>query len=249
MSNPHTPHIVATLLSTKRSSQVYQDDEFGDIPYRRVPHSQHVRIRLGTNGQLRASLPLFAPLSSLKKLIDNSREELRRISGTGGHADYVNGQRIGHSHSLHLLANRNGILKGRISGQSITISYPQDIDPSAPQVQSLIKTHVAQALRVESKAYLPRRLAYLAQQGGFTYEKVRFAHQSGRWGSCSSRGTISLNIALMALPFELIDYVLVHELSHTREMNHSQAFWKLVEAYYPQYKKARSELKTHNPYI
>lgn len=231
------------------SAQIYRDEEFGDIPYRRVPQSQHVRIRLGTDGTLRASLPLFAPLSSLKKLIDSSRSELQKITVSSKSSQYMNGQQIGHSHSLSLIPNRSNALKGSVSHQKVIVSYPETADPGSSTVQTTIRTYISQALRKESKAYLPRRLQYLAEQGGFTYQKVRFAHQSGRWGSCSASGTISLNIALMMLPFELIDYVLVHELSHTIEMNHSPAFWRLVESYYPDYKIARKLLKTHNPYL
>lgn len=249
METKHQRPRVATLLSTKRQKQVYRDEEFGDIPYRRVPRSQHVRIRMSTDGSLRASLPLFAPLSSLRKLIDNSREELQKLTVSTQTNTYVSGQRIGHSHTLSLIPNRNDTLKGSVSHQKIVVSYPEAADPASSVVQSTIRTYVSQALRKEGKAYLPRRLQYLAEQGGFAYTKVRFAHQSGRWGSCSSSGTISLNIALMMLPFELIDYVLVHELSHTREMNHSPAFWQLVETYYPDYKNARKLLKTRNPYL
>lgn len=242
-------HSVATLLSTKRPAQVYRDEEFGDIPYHRVPHSQHVRIRMSTDGSLRASLPLFAPLSSLKKLIDSSRAELQKISVSKKVDKYYNGQHIGHSHTLSLIPNRSNVLRGSVSHQKVVVSYPESDDPSSQAVQSTIRTYISQALRKESKAYLPRRLEYLAEQEGFSYKKVRFAHQSGRWGSCSARGTISLNIALMMLPFELIDYVLLHELSHTIHMNHSPAFWRLVESYYPDYKNARKLLKTHNPYL
>lgn len=239
----------ATLLSTKRPAQIFRDEEFGDIPYRRVPGSRHVRIRMATDGSLRASLPSLAPVSSLKRLVDTSREELRKISKSSAGDAYVDGQRIGHSHQLSLIPNRSQALRGSIAHQRITISYPHDSDPASAHIQATIRTYVATALRKESKAYLPRRLSYLAEQGNFSYKKVRFAHQSGRWGSCSTTGTISLNIALMSLPFEIIDYVLVHELSHTRQMNHSPAFWSVVGQYYPDYKNARRTLKTHNPYV
>jgi len=81
------------------------------------------------------------------------------------------------------------------------------------------------------------------------YSGVRFANQKGRWGSCSTAGVISLNVALMKLPEALIDYVLVHELAHTKHMNHSADFWDLVEQYYPEYRLARKELRDYSPYL
>lgn len=231
------------------SADVFVDEEFGRIPYKRVANSRYVRIRLGTDGTLRASLPLFAPIKSIGKLVDSSRTELRRLVGNRVAHTYQDGQKIGHSHTLRFTPNRSHALKHVVKGQVVHISYPQELDQASPSVQEVVREGVAKALRTESKAYLPRRLAFLAQQGDFNYERVRFAHQSGRWGSCSSSGTISLNIALMALPLELIDYVLIHELSHTRQMNHSDAFWNIVGTYYPNYKAARKSLKLHSPYL
>ena len=70
------------------------------------------------------------------------------------------------------------------------------------------------------------RLSQLAKQHGFSYKKVSIRNQRTRWGSCSAKGNISLNIKLVALPQELADYVILHELVHTRVHNHSRKFWQ-----------------------
>lgn len=239
--------VVATSTSISRTA--YTDDEFGVITYRRIAGSRHIRIRMSTNGELRATLPPYASLKSVKQLVDASRDALRKLLATKASRIYTDRMTIGHSHTLRLVANRQHILKASVQGQIITVTYPLETDPASATVQAIIRDYAAKALRKESKAYLPRRLSYLAAQGHFSFERVRFAHQSGRWGSCSSNGTISLNIALMTLPLDLVDYVLVHELAHTRQMNHSTAFWNLVTTYYPNVVAARRLLKSYNPYL
>ncbi len=87
--------------------------------------------------------------------------------------------------------------------------------------------------KAEAKSMLTGRLKYLAEKHRFTYTRVFIRNQRTRWGSCSTKNNINLNIKLAKLPAELIDYVILHELVHTRKKNHSRAFWveidKLVE--------------------
>jgi predicted metal-dependent hydrolase len=162
---------------------------------------------------------------------------------------YENGMQIGKSHSLIVRPTANNTASAKRHGKQIIVSLPDNNSLQDAATVRIIRDVVIDALRIEAKSYLPRRLAFLAEKSGFYYQKVRFSHASGRWGSCSSNGTISLNIALMKLPFELIDYVLIHELSHTIHMNHSEEFWKLVESADPLYKTHRRELKKETPSI
>ena len=97
--------------------------------------------------------------------------------------------------------------------------------------------------RQAAKEYIPRRADYFAQRIGVSYERIRIAEQKTRWGSCSSRGTLSFNWKLMLAPPKVLDYVVVHELCHLIEMNHSPRFWKLVEEIIPEYKEYRKWLK------
>jgi predicted metal-dependent hydrolase len=93
----------------------------------------------------------------------------------------------------------------------------------------------------EARKIITGKLKQLAEQYGFSYGKVSIRSQRTRWGSCSGRGNISLNIKLVALPVELSDYVIMHELVHTRIHNHSRKFWKELDKYVGNGKaKARS---------
>jgi predicted metal-dependent hydrolase len=89
---------------------------------------------------------------------------------------------------------------------------------------------------------LGARLAELARLHGFSYSAMRLACQRTRWGSCSSRGVISLNLALLFQPEEVVRYLLCHELSHTRHMNHSARFWACVERCEPRYRELDAAL-------
>lgn len=102
-------------------------------------------------------------------------------------------------------------------------------------------------LTKKAKEYLPYRLDYFAKLYGYNYVRLRFSHANTRWGSCSSNGTISLNIGLMQVPEPLRDYVLLHELAHLNHMNHSPAFWSEVAAHDPKYKDHRKKLKLFSP--
>ncbi len=228
---------------------IINDEEFGKITIRRSAKASQVRLRVAPDGTLRASLPLYAPTFLVKRLVKNNRQELRQLLHQATpQVSYENGMQIGKSHSL-LVSPTSGSLKVTTRGQHITVALPAQKTLQDDDVSRQVRDAVIAALRVEAKSYLPKRLAFLAHKLGMHYDKVRFSHASGRWGSCSSNGTISLNIALMKLPFELIDYVIIHELAHTREMNHSQSFWDIVAIGDPEYRAHRRTLKSETPTI
>ena len=245
---------VAALLSTRKStsSLKLEDGEFGTIICKRSRTSHYVRLRLSHDGTLRATIPPGGTLKHVQRLVDSSRDELRQLMGEhrSNKPGYENGQQIGQSHRLEITQTMLDTEPSHaLRGQTVAVNLPIGTDADSITAQDAIRTAVKAALKREAKAYLPRQLQYLAEKYGFNYEKIRYANQSGRWGSCSSSGTISLNIALMNLPLELIDYVLIHELCHTVHLHHQANFWSLVESHLPGYKQLRKQLKTHNPYI
>jgi len=229
---------------------IIQDKEFGKITIRRSAVAKQVRVRVAPDGTLRASLPMYAPVLLVKHLLKTSRDELRAILAQAkpGYI-YENGMQIGKSHTLIIQVADGNVFSVSHRGLQIIVKVSSLLQVKNSDVSRKIRDAVISALRTEAKSYLPRRLSFLAEKYGFVYEKVRFSHASGRWGSCSSNGTISLNIALMKLPFELIDYIIIHELSHTKHMNHGSSFWLLVSQADPKYKLHRHALKTQNPSI
>ena len=98
-------------------------------------------------------------------------------------------------------------------------------------------------LRKKARQLLPARLETLSRSTGLGYNAVSIRSQKTRWGSCSSKGNINLNDRLLLLPAELVDYVMIHELCHTEEMNHSRAFWRLVDQHCADYKIQQKNLR------
>lgn len=225
-----------------------RDDEFGEIVIRKNPRSRHIRISLAPDGRLRASIPTHTTLRNLEKMVASSRADIRSMMvSQSPPTHYTDGMRIGKSHSLITQSGRT--LSVRRQQLKLHVTLPDDASINSRVVQEKIRTEVQKILRKEASHYLTRRLRILADKLDCKYERVRFSHASTRWGSCSTSGTISLNIALMNLPFELIDYVIIHELCHTIQMNHSSAFWQLVASADPNYAVHRKTLKRYSPSI
>lgn len=90
---------------------------------------------------------------------------------------------------------------------------------------------------------IPERVAYFAPLAGVDYGMITIRNQKTRWGSCSAKGNLNFNCLLMLAPAEVLDYVIVHELCHRKEMNHSPRFWAEVERIMPDYKERERWLK------
>ena len=99
------------------------------------------------------------------------------------------------------------------------------------------------ALADKALAYIPQRVAYFSQVIGVDYGRITIRNQVSRWGSCSAKGNLNFNCLLMLTPSDVIDYVVVHELCHRKEMNHSPMFWTEVEKFLPNYKSSKKWLK------
>ena len=116
--------------------------------------------------------------------------------------------------------------------------------PLSPEPSALAASRPGRDRLHQAKRELPPQLLSLAEQHGITVARVSIRNQRSRWGACSARGSITLNWRLVLVPDFVREYVMIHELMHRRELNHSKRFWGHVRAACPRYREARQWLLT-----
>lgn len=112
----------------------------------------------------------------------------------------------------------------------------QRFEQKESAAQDALSGEELRALADKALRCIPQRVEHFAKIVGVSYGKITIRSQKTRWASCSSRGNLNFNCLLMLTPEDVIDYVVVHELCHRKEMNHSKAFWNEVEKVIPDYK-------------
>lgn len=143
---------------------------------------------------------------------------------------------LGAEYPVHLAGGR-GRLRADLQGGVLMLRGTWGVAEPAAARKALLRwlmTHAATAIEA--------RLHFLAERGGFRFRALQLRRQRTRWGSCSSRGVISLNVCAVFQPPEVLDYLLIHELAHTRHMNHSADFWETVENWCPRWQRLDREL-------
>lgn len=211
--------------------------------------NRSIRVSVARDGSVRVSLPYFAPYSAgVQFALSKSKWLLAQQAQT--EQILKTGDRIGKAHHLIFVASQTATQpRVRTLGSEIVVTHPADLNSADPAVQHKARTAATAALRAEAEALLSGRLQKLADQTGCSYRSVRCRQLASRWGSCSSRRDITLNIFLMQLPWELIDYVLIHELTHTKVLHHGPDFWAELERHAPNAKALRKTLRNYHSSI
>lgn len=118
-----------------------------------------------------------------------------------------------------------------LKNKLLTIDIPSHYDIESDTIQSTIRELLIHALRHEAKRVLPNKVNAFAKKWNLQINEVKINKSKHRWGSCTNRKNINLSLFLMMLPEPLIDYVILHELAHTIELNHSNKFWQLLDTF------------------
>lgn len=212
--------------------------------------NRSLRLSIGSKGEVRVSLPAWVPYKAAEEFVKTKRTWIEANQSRQTQTIITNGQHIGKNHRIYFTKQPGAPkITTRVLSTEIYITHPAHIDSSHESVQAKAHSASIRALRQEAEKLLPQRLDQLAVKHGFTYRSVSVKQLKSRWGSCSSRQEITLNLYLMQLPWYLIDYVLMHELTHTKIMRHGPPFWEELESHMPTAKGLRKEINTHQPIL
>ncbi len=221
--------------------------ELGKIQLYKRRGTKSLRLSVNRTGTIRVSLPTWVPYRLGIEFAQNKRSWLMEMRKNP--TVLLDGQRIGKAHHLIFITKHNIYRPTiRIIGQGeVRVSLPSTVTATHDLAQQTAAKACLRALKRESEILLPQRLSALAKQHGFSYKSVSIKRLSSRWGSCSDDQRIVLSCYLIQLPWELIDYVLLHELMHTQIMKHGPVFWAALDAHVPRLSEIRKTMKLHQP--
>ncbi len=220
----------------------------GSVTLQKHARSRSLRLSIGANGEVRVSMPRWTPYAAGASFAAAHQVWIQQELQTRQTKPLETGQQIGKYHRLRFEpAHSDKAASSRVTQTEVIVWLTAGETAQSPAVQQRALRARSRALRRQATDQLPARLATLAARDGFSYHSVQIKSLKRRWGSCSSEGIITLNLYLMNLPWQLIDYVLLHELTHTRHMNHSPGFWAELARYLPEYQQLRKQLRTHSP--
>ena len=208
------------------------------INYKKHCFSKNIKISLKQDSTILVTMPIYCPYKTAREFLLSNFE---KIKGFKKEENFLSKDLKTKFETLKIIESDS--LKVGTKKNIVYFYYPNDVDFNSEIVQEKLKEAYLKALKIEAKNYLPDRLNYLAKKYGFSYGKVSLRNQKTRFGSCSYFNDISLNINLMRYDFDCIDYVIIHELCHTRVKNHSEKFWIEVGNIIPNYKAIRRKLK------
>lgn len=225
-----------------------QDKELGVITLRTTPRATRYTLKI-SKGKITATMP---PGGDEKRMIAFIMEnKARLIKALQKHPARP---LLDEQTELQATTFRLRIVRAersdfymRLENGTLHIACPNETRFEEEETQSLLKSMLEKALRHEAKRLLPERITRLAQRYGFTLTGVKINNSKTHWGSCTMRKSVNLSLSLMLLPWHLIDYVLLHELCHTIEMNHSEKFWQRMDQVTDnQAIRLRNELKNYH---
>jgi predicted metal-dependent hydrolase len=218
--------------------------DIGDVEFSKNARAKSIKIHIN-GSRVKVTYPRYISRAIAKSYVVSKKSWINDHK-TNAHI-FHSGDLIGKQHKLLLVSTVSQKITSKVSNDTLRINIPNHLNQQDPQVQTKIKTKIEKILKTECENLITNRLKDMAFENNMDFKSVNYKKLTRRWGSCDSKHNIIFNIYLVQLPWDLIDYVIVHELAHTVELNHSQGFWSKVESILPDYKTSKKLLKDHSP--
>ena len=214
-----------------------------EIKINRVVRSRRktIELKILEDTSLVVKAPLFVTDREINKVVQRHRKWIEKNMKTLDMRSrelnknkFVQGEEflyLGNVYSLFIVENQN-----------VPLRFDNGFFLSSNMLNEAQKIFV-NWYKAAAYDFIPERVEYISKLSGLKYRKVGITGAKKRWGSCSAKGNLNFSYRIIMAPVSVIDYVILHELAHTVEMNHSKRFWKIVEEFMPDYKLRRSWLK------
>ena len=227
--------------------QVYIEG-IGEVTLARRRGTRSLRLSINAAGRVRIGLPYWLPYATGISFAKSRRDWINEQQVLNQHAQLRDGMKVGKAHTLYFNHDPHASsVKTRIDKIGIYITGPYSDQDERVQLKARMVSE--KALYNEAKVILPQRVKSLSALHNYSYKELKIRKLTSRWGSCSSHKVITLSYFLMQLPWELIDYVILHELVHTKYLNHSPRFWQALEGLVSGAKAKQKEIRIHKPRI
>jgi predicted metal-dependent hydrolase len=233
------------------SSKQMQIADVGSIQFIKSRRAKHISITIKPFKDVRVSVPVQISFAEAEYVVKNKIDWIQKHQQKIKKAE---AKRTIFDESTDFCTKKRKLIIRKTDGKEITSSisdedikvfYPEYLGVKHLSVQIFIRNVIEEALRMEAKQFIPARVIELAAKHNFKYNKVFIKNIKSRWGSCSKKGNVNFSLHLMLLPEELIDYVILHELAHTVEHNHSKNFWAVLNKVYGNAKVIDKKLRDY----
>lgn len=211
-----------------------------DYQIKRSSRSLSLRISVNARAEVVVSAPKFMPEFMIRKFVESQKTWIE-----SGLAKVKKNQVQVKTDELYIFAKKYQVVINNsadkmgifVRGEKIFVNNLSTKTPAK------IAQQIEEFLKKTASKYIATRTQILAKKMGIAYQRISLRQQSSRWGSCSSRGNLNFNWRLVHYPPAIIDYVIIHELAHRLEMNHSKKFWEIVKKHDGEYLIHKGQLR------
>ena len=229
------------------ATKTIQLKDIGEVALHKRNGAKSIRLKVDERGKVTVTMPTYMPYIFAEQFVYKHREWLDTERSRRS-VVLSDGLRVGRVHILRFVKDASAKQPiARVTASQVIVKFAGEIHDE--EVQTAAKNAATRALRREALRFLPKRLADIAMVEGYDYNGVSIKQLRGRWGSCDQTKHITLNLYLMQLPIECIDYVIYHELAHTRALHHGPDFWTELEQHLPNARAMKAQMKQYQPTV